>query len=75
MARASYPVPLEAVLGTEEAVFDAQLEACWALQSSSILIAVHPQALLLHRWFRHGLDVGVDLWRGINDMRRVDDEQ
>ena len=48
----SYPALLEAVLGAEEAVFDAELQACWALQITSILVAIGSEALLLRaRYF------------------------
>lgn len=35
----TYPVSLEAVLATEEAVLDVKLQACRALQRSSLVIA------------------------------------
>lgn len=47
-----YPVPLEAVLRAEEAILDALLQTCWALQGASIVVAVGPQALLLRRRLR-----------------------
>lgn len=40
----TYPVPLEAVLGAEEAVLDAQLQACWTLQAASVVVAVRAEA-------------------------------
>ena len=48
----TYPAPLEAVLGTEEAVLDAELQAGRALQGASIVVAIDAEALLLGRWFR-----------------------
>jgi hypothetical protein len=42
--RRAYPVPLEAVLGAEVAVLDAQLQACWTLQAASVVVAVRAEA-------------------------------
>ena len=48
----TYPAPLEAVLGTEEAVLDAELQAGRALQGASIVVTIDAEALLLGWWFR-----------------------
>jgi hypothetical protein len=47
----TYPATLEAVLGAEEAVLDAELEAGRTLEGASIVVAVDAEALLLGRWF------------------------
>lgn len=51
-----YPVLLEAVLGAEVAVLDAQAQAFWALERAGIILAVDTEALPL-RWgfFGHGV--------------------
>lgn len=43
----SYPVLLEAVLSTKEAILDTQLQAGRALQGAGVVGAVDAQALLL----------------------------
>ena len=53
-SKSTYPVLLEAVLGAEEAVLNAQLQARRTLQSTGIVSAVHAQALLLWWGLRHG---------------------
>lgn len=49
--RKTDPVLLEAVLGTKEAIFDSELQTCWALERSSIVFAVGAQTLALSRRF------------------------
>lgn len=55
----THPVLLEAVLGAEEAALDLELQACWALQRSSVIRAICAQALLLGRRLRHGFEATV----------------
>ncbi len=51
----TYPIPLETVLRTEEAVFYALLKAGGTLEGAGIVIAVRPAALALRLSFgSHG---------------------
>ena len=51
----AYPVLLEAVLGAEITVLDADAEALRALQGASVVFAINPEALPLRRgFFGHG---------------------
>ena len=54
---AANPVLLEAVLGAEEAVLDAELQARRTLQRASVVGAVDAETLLLgRRFYGHGFD-------------------
>lgn len=65
----TYPVLLEAILGAEEAVLDAELQAGWALQRSSFILAIGAHALLLGGGFGHGVGVGGRVFGGIRKWR------
>ena len=43
--RRTYPVSFEAILGAEVAILEAKLEACWALQSTGVLLTICAHAL------------------------------
>jgi hypothetical protein len=59
----AYPVLLEAVLGAEITVLDADAETLRALQGASLVFAVNSKALPLRRgFFGHG---GVSM-EGVN---------
>lgn len=62
----AYPVLLEAVLRTEEAVLDTQLQACRALQGAGVVRAVDAEALLLRR--RLGHDGGCFVGGGVGSF-------
>lgn len=49
----AYPALLKTVLRAEEALFDAELEAGWALQSPRLVLAINTKAWLFRRRFRH----------------------
>lgn len=58
------PVLLEAILRTEEAVLDSQLQACWTLEGAGVIVAVSAEALALGRRF-FGHDRG---WSGLRNL-------
>lgn len=49
----TYPALLETVLRAEEALFDAELEAGWALQGPRFVLAINTKAWLFRRRFSH----------------------
>jgi hypothetical protein len=46
-AQSTDPISFKAVLSAEEATFDAELQACRALQCPGVILAIGPRAFLL----------------------------